>query len=114
MLFPMVELCSVATPELKCLFAMVHRIKYTPVADIVDYFKNVHKMSGPIECTSMVTWIATNLGCPKMTNLAYIEGDVPIFGLDHFVQAHILCKEPDYSVSMLYGRKAIRLPNPAL
>jgi hypothetical protein len=54
-LFPMVELRSVTTPELKCLFAMVNRIKYTPVADIVDYFKNVHKMLGPIECTSMVT-----------------------------------------------------------
>jgi hypothetical protein len=38
-LFPMVELRFVATPELKCLFAMVNRIKYTPVADIVDYFK---------------------------------------------------------------------------
>jgi hypothetical protein len=74
MLFPMVELHSVATPELKCLFTMVNRIKYTPVADIVDYFKNVHKMSGPIECTSMVTWIAMNLGCPDMANLDYIEG----------------------------------------
>jgi hypothetical protein len=29
-LFPMVELCSVATPKLKCLFAMVNRIKYAP------------------------------------------------------------------------------------
>jgi hypothetical protein len=54
-LFPMVELCSVTTPELKSLFALVNRIKYTPVADIIDYFKNVPKMSGPIECTSMVT-----------------------------------------------------------
>jgi hypothetical protein len=35
-LFPMVGLRSVITPELKCLFAMVNRIKYTPVADIVD------------------------------------------------------------------------------
>jgi hypothetical protein len=41
-LFPMVELHSVATPELICLFAMVNRIKYTPIADIVDYFKNMH------------------------------------------------------------------------
>jgi hypothetical protein len=41
-LFPMVELRYVATPELICLFAMVNRIKYTPIADIVDYFKNVH------------------------------------------------------------------------
>jgi hypothetical protein len=55
MLFPMAELRSVTTPELKCLFAMINRTKYTPVADIVDYFKNVHKMSGSIECTSMVT-----------------------------------------------------------
>jgi hypothetical protein len=69
-LFPMVALHSVATPELKCLFAMVNRIKYILVADIVDYFKNVHKMSGPIECTSMVTRIAMNLGCPKMANLS--------------------------------------------
>jgi hypothetical protein len=112
MLFPMVELYFVATPELKCLFAMVNRIKYTPVADIiVDYFKNVHKMSGPIECTSMVTRIAMNLGCLEMANLAYIRGDVPILGLDHFVHVHILREELDHSLSMLYGCKAIRLPN---
>jgi hypothetical protein len=47
-LFPMVELHFVATPELKYLFAMVNRIKYTDVVDIVDYFKKVHKMSEPI------------------------------------------------------------------
>jgi hypothetical protein len=35
-LFCMVELHSAATPKPKCLFAMVNRIKYTPVADIVD------------------------------------------------------------------------------
>jgi hypothetical protein len=114
MLFPMVKLCSVTTPELKCLFAMVNRIKYTPVADIVDYFKNVHKILGPVKCTSMVTRIAMNLGCPKMANLPYIEGDVPDLGLDHFVHVHILGEEPDHSLSMLFGRKAIRLPNTGL
>jgi hypothetical protein len=110
--FPVAELHSVATLELKCLFAMVNRIKYTLVADIVNYFKNVHKMSGPIECTSMVTQIAMNLGCPEMANLAYIEGDVPILGLDNFVHAHNFREEPNHSLSMLYGRKVIRLPNP--
>jgi hypothetical protein len=44
-LFPMVELCSVSTAELKCLFAMVNRIEYTRVANIVDYFTNVSKIS---------------------------------------------------------------------
>jgi hypothetical protein len=71
-------------------------------------------MSGPIGCTSMVTHIVMNLECPKMTNLAYIEGDVPVLGLDHFVHAHILREETDHSLSMLYGRKAIPLPNPGL
>jgi hypothetical protein len=113
-LFLMAKLHYVATPKLKCLFAMVNKIKYTHVANIVDYFKNVHKMSRPIECTSMVTRIAMNLGCLKMASLAYIEGDVPILGLDHFVHAHILRKEPDHSLSMLYGRKAIWLSNTGL
>jgi hypothetical protein len=94
MLLNMVDLHSVATPKLKCLFAMVNRIKHTPVAYIVVYFKNVPKMSGPIECTSMVTRIAMNLGCLEMANLAYIEGDVPILGLDHFVHVHILREDP--------------------
>jgi hypothetical protein len=110
-LFPIVELRYVTTVELKCMFAMVNKIKYTLIANIVDYFTNVSKISGPIECTSLVTRIAINLG---YSDLAYIEGDVPILGLDQFVHAHILREEPDYSVSKLYGRKTIQLPNPAL
>jgi hypothetical protein len=105
-LFLMAELHYVTTAELKCLFAMVNRIKYTPIAHIVDYFTNVSKILGTIDCTSLVTQIAMNLG---YSDLAYTEGDVPILGLDYFVHAHILREEPDYFVSMLYGRKAIWL-----
>jgi hypothetical protein len=36
--FPMTELHYVTTPELKCMFAMINWIKYTIVANIVDYF----------------------------------------------------------------------------
>jgi hypothetical protein len=110
----MAELRSVTTAELKSLFAMVNRIKYSIVADIIDYLKNVPKMSGPIECTSLVTRNALNLGCPEMANMVYVEGDVPVLGLHHFVHMHILSKEPYHSICMLYHRKAIRLPNPAL
>jgi hypothetical protein len=59
----------------------------------------------------MVTRIAMNIGCPKMANLAYIEGGVPDLGLDHFVHVHILRKEPNHFLSMLYGCKMIQLPN---
>jgi hypothetical protein len=81
----MAKLCSIATPKLKCLFVVVNRIKYTLLANIVDYYINVHKMSGLIECSSMVTWIVMNLGYPEMANLAYIEGDVPVLRLSSFL-----------------------------
>jgi hypothetical protein len=90
---------------------MVHKIRYTPVVDIVNYFKVIRTLAGPIECTSMVTRIALNLGCLEMAHLSYIKGDVPTLGPDHFVHAHILCEEMDYSISVLYagGSKALRL-----
>jgi hypothetical protein len=77
-LFPMAELCSITTAELKCLFAVVNRIKYIPVANIIYYFTNVSKISGPIECTSLVTQIAMNLG---YSDFAYIEGMYRFFVL---------------------------------
>jgi hypothetical protein len=52
-----------------------------------------------------------NLG---YSDLAYIEKDVPVLVLNHFVHAHILREEPNYSVSMLYGHKVIQLPNSAI
>jgi hypothetical protein len=54
------------------------------------------------------------LGCLEMANLACIEGDVPDLCLDHFAHAHILHEEPDQSLPMLYGHKAIRLPKSGL
>jgi hypothetical protein len=101
--------------EFKCIFAMVHRIKYIPVGNIVDYFKEIHTLSRPIECTSLVTRIAQNIGCPEIHNVAYIEGYIPIIGLSHFVHAHVLREEPYHSISMLYegGNKVLQLPNQA-
>ena len=61
-LFPTRERRSVTVPEFKCLFAMVRRIRYSPVADIIDHFREICTQTEPIECTSLVTPIALNLG----------------------------------------------------
>jgi hypothetical protein len=63
----------------------------------------------------LVTRIAINIECLKMHNMAYIEGDVPILSLSHFVHTHVLREEPDHSISMLYqgGNKVLQLPNQA-
>jgi hypothetical protein len=83
-----------------------NKIKYIPIADIIDYCKNVYKMLGPIECTSMVTQIVMNLGCPEMANLAYIEGDV-LFLVLTILFMRTSCARNLITLSMLYGCKAI-------
>jgi hypothetical protein len=67
-LFPMRELRYVIIVELKCLYTMVHKIWYSSLTNIVDYFKEIHTLAGPIECTSMVTRIDLNLGCLEMSH----------------------------------------------
>jgi hypothetical protein len=47
-LFPMVELHFVATPELKCLFAMVNRIKYTLQPTLSTTLKMCTKCQDPL------------------------------------------------------------------
>jgi hypothetical protein len=91
-LFPMRELCSIAVTEFRCLYAMVRKIQYSLVTNIIDYFKEIRTLIGFIECTSIVTQIALNLGCPEMAHVSYIERDVPILGLNHFVRAHFCAK----------------------
>jgi hypothetical protein len=63
MLFSMRELRSVTVPELKCMYAMVHKIRYFLVVDIVNYSKEICTLAGAIECTSHVTRISLNHGC---------------------------------------------------
>jgi hypothetical protein len=73
-LFPMAELRSVTTPELKCLFAMVNRIKYTHVANIVDYFKNVHKMSDPLSVPPWSLRLPSIFGVQKWPTWPTLRG----------------------------------------
>jgi hypothetical protein len=52
------------------------------------------------------------LGVQEWPTWPILRGDVPDLGLNYFVHAHILREELNHSLSMLYGHKAIRLPNP--
>jgi hypothetical protein len=45
------------------------------------------------------------------------QGDVPILGLSHFVHTHVLCEEPDHSISMLYegwGQQGASVTQPSI
>jgi hypothetical protein len=71
-LIPMVELHFVATPELKSLYAMVNRTKYTPIAGIVNFFKNVHyRLHVNLPCICKTIQNKSGIGCIAWHGMAW-------------------------------------------
>ena len=61
--------------ELLILYAMVNKIKISPVQALVRQWLSNLKMTGPIECTSLITRIATRIGALEGNSIPFIEGD---------------------------------------
>ena len=60
--FPRRAYRCVANEDLKCLFAMCRRIRYSPAIDMLHHWLDMLDKLIPITCTSFVTRIARNLG----------------------------------------------------
>ena len=92
-LFPRNDFCTVRIDELKLLYAMVKRRKVSPVKLMMQQWKEVFELKGDVGCTTLVTYIAQNLGLLENASVAYIE-DIDRWYMDYeyFVQDHILKK----------------------
>ena len=55
------------------------------------------RMTGPIECTSLVTRIASNMGILDRNPIPFIEDPRVMIDEAYLVQGHILKKGPDDS-----------------
>ena len=60
--FPRPNFRIVRVDDLKLLYAMVKRRKVSPVKFMMNQCKDVFYLMGDVECTSLVTRIAQNLG----------------------------------------------------
>ena len=70
-------------------------------------------MTGPIECTSLITHIATCIGALEGNFIPFIEGDHAYIDEDYLIQGHTLKKGPnDYLIFFNMGyTNEIPLPN---
>ena len=71
------------------------------------------RMMGPIECTSLVTRIVSNMGILEGNLIRFIEDDRVLISVFYLVQGHILKKSPNDSLvffSLGYSNE-IQLPN---
>ena len=73
-------------------------------------------MTGPVECTSLVTRIATSLGVLNWARFTFITTPRPSIDLAYLVQGHTLKSASDGSIIFFFPGyvNEIPLPNPGL
>ena len=80
-LFPRNDFRTVRIGELKLLCAMDKRRKVSPVKFMMQQWKEVFELKGDVGCTTLVTYIAQNLGLLENASVAYIE-DIDCWYID--------------------------------
>ncbi|XP_025791789.1 uncharacterized protein LOC112872970, partial [Panicum hallii] len=73
-LFPRDDVRPVRNNEFTILYAMVNKIKVSPVKSMVKQWLMNFKITGPIEGTSLVTRIASSIGILDGNVIPFIEG----------------------------------------
>ena len=99
--------------ELLILYVMVNKIKSSPVQALVKQWLSNFKMTGPIECTSLITHIATHVGALEGNSIPFIEGDRAYIDESYLIQGHTLKKCQNNSLIFYYlgYTNEILLPN---
>ena len=111
-LFPRDDVRPVRNDELLILYAMVNKIKISPAQNLVRQWLSNFKMTGPIECTSLVTRIATRIGALEGNFIPFIEGDRMYIDEDYLIQGHTLKKGPNDSLIFFYMGYTNEIPLP--
>ena len=65
--------------ELRVLYAMVNKIKFSPVKFLVCQWVENFRLVGPVECTSLITRIAQGLGVLINWAKFFLHRDAPLF-----------------------------------
>ena len=94
-LFPRDDVRPVRNDEMLILYAMVNKIKISPAQALVKQWLSNFKMTSPIECTSLITRIATRVAALEGNSIPFIEGDHAYIDESYLIHGHTLEKGPD-------------------
>ena len=105
---------KVRVGDLQLLYAAINKIPTSRVTLLVSHWLSIPSLQGPVDCTSLITRLASNLNLLENSSLEFIDELRICHGYDTFRQAWMLKKEGNI-MYMLYDNKGkIRLPNPNL
>ena len=88
--------------ELLILYAMVNKIKISPAQALVKQWLSNFKTMGPIECTSLITRIATCVGALEGNSIPFIEDDRAYIDESYLIQGHMLKRGPNDSLIFFF------------
>ena len=91
-LFPRDDVRTMHSDELMILYVMVNKIRVSPAKAVVKQWLTNFRMTGPIECTSLVTRIVSNMGTLEGNPVPFIEDDRVLIDEFYLVQGHTLKK----------------------
>ena len=89
-LFPRPNFRTMRVDDLKLLYAMVKRRKVSLIKFMMNQWKDIFYLMGDLECTSLVTRIARNLGLLSTASISYIDTNRWYLDYDYFCHAHML------------------------
>jgi hypothetical protein len=74
-LFPRNDLHTIRVEEMKIMYAMLNRTCISPVVGMIDYWLGTFQRDEYVECTSLITRLARNMG---LLDRALINYNPPI------------------------------------
>ena len=111
--FPRRDVRIVRDDEMKLLYAAVNKIKVSPAKVMIKQWRDNFKMTGSVECTSLITRICQRAGALENSRITYLDAPRTLLDMQHLVQGHILKHGPRGSIFYIVadGLDDIRLPN---
>jgi hypothetical protein len=112
-LFPKDDVRPMRNDKLMILYTMVNKIKIYPVKAMVKQWLTNFKMTDHIQCTSLVTRIASSVGVLGRNSVPFIEDPRVLINEAYLIYGHTLKKGPNDSLIFFFLGHAneILLPN---
>ncbi len=110
-LFPRGDIRPIRGDELIIMFAMVRKVKISPVKCMIRQWLESIMFSAPVECTSLITRIAKELGVVS-DQIAFISAARPHIDEAYLVQGHILKQGADGSLIYFFPSCTNEIPLP--
>ena len=89
-LFPRNDLYTIRVDEIKIMYTMLSKTRISPVIGMIDYWLGTFQRDEYVECTSLITRLARNLGLLDRAIINYIPTYRITLDYEHFFQAHML------------------------